>query len=305
MVIAEAAASGGPLTPFCRLDPAGRPAGRGRALPWTPGAAGIKLHPRGEAFQLDTPRSRTCSRWPTSGGCRCWCTPGAASRRWAATRWRCASATRGLRLILAHACISDLAWIWRAASDLPNLFFDTSWWSPSDLLALCTLVPAGPDPVRQRRALRHARVRRRTEPALRAAGRAERGADPAGVRRPDRAAPGRRGAPTGRRPADGDAVERRPAARPRVHLPGGRDRPDVQRPSSRPSRWRWRALACTVGDDAPQAQRVRGRAGPAGPADALPRGEPPDGRPTRFAPGLQFLVAAARRAHTRPCRRAV
>ena len=49
----------------------------------------------------------------------------------------------GLRLILAHACITDLAWIWRSAADLPNLFFDTSWWSASDLLALWTLVPPG------------------------------------------------------------------------------------------------------------------------------------------------------------------
>ena len=42
----------------------------------------------------------------------------------------------GLRLILAHAGISDLAWIWREAPDHPNLFFDTSWWSPADVQAL-------------------------------------------------------------------------------------------------------------------------------------------------------------------------
>ena len=49
----------------------------------------------------------------------------------------------GLRLILAHAGISDLAWIWREAPDHPNLFFDTSWWSPSDVQALFALVPPG------------------------------------------------------------------------------------------------------------------------------------------------------------------
>ena len=48
-----------------------------------------------------------------------------------------------MRLILAHAGICDLAWIWRDARELPNLFFDTSWWSPSDLLALFALVPPG------------------------------------------------------------------------------------------------------------------------------------------------------------------
>jgi hypothetical protein len=48
-----------------------------------------------------------------------------------------------MRLILAHAGISDLAWIWRAAPDHPNLFFDTSWWGASDILALFALVPPG------------------------------------------------------------------------------------------------------------------------------------------------------------------
>jgi hypothetical protein len=48
-----------------------------------------------------------------------------------------------MRLVLAHAGISDLAWIWREAPDHPNLFFDTSWWSPSDVQALFALVPPG------------------------------------------------------------------------------------------------------------------------------------------------------------------
>jgi uncharacterized protein len=47
------------------------------------------------------------------------------------------------RIILAHAGICDLAWIWRAAADLPNLFFDTAWWMPADLLSLFSLVPPG------------------------------------------------------------------------------------------------------------------------------------------------------------------
>src|SRR6202034_1136949 len=49
----------------------------------------------------------------------------------------------GARLILAHAGITDLAWIWRAAPDLPNLMFDTSWWMPADLLTLFSLLPSG------------------------------------------------------------------------------------------------------------------------------------------------------------------
>jgi hypothetical protein len=48
-----------------------------------------------------------------------------------------------MRLILAHAAICDLGWIWSAARDLPNLLFDTAWWSASDLQALLALVPPG------------------------------------------------------------------------------------------------------------------------------------------------------------------
>jgi hypothetical protein len=37
--------------------------------------------------------------------------------------------------------VSDLAWIWRACVDLPNVLFDTAWWISQDLMALFTLVP--------------------------------------------------------------------------------------------------------------------------------------------------------------------
>jgi predicted TIM-barrel fold metal-dependent hydrolase len=49
----------------------------------------------------------------------------------------------GMRMILAHAGVCDLAWIWREAAELPNLFFDTAWWNTSDLLTLFTYVPPG------------------------------------------------------------------------------------------------------------------------------------------------------------------
>ena len=47
------------------------------------------------------------------------------------------------RIILAHAAVCDLAWIWRHAADHPNLFFDTAWWNVHDMLALFALVPPG------------------------------------------------------------------------------------------------------------------------------------------------------------------
>jgi hypothetical protein len=47
------------------------------------------------------------------------------------------------RLILAHAAISDLAWLWHELPRHPNLFVDTSWWNPSDVMALFALAPPG------------------------------------------------------------------------------------------------------------------------------------------------------------------
>jgi hypothetical protein len=47
------------------------------------------------------------------------------------------------RLILAHAAISDLAWLWRVLPDHPNLLIDTAWWDPADMMALFGLCPPG------------------------------------------------------------------------------------------------------------------------------------------------------------------
>ena len=56
---------------------------------------------------------------------------------------RLSGAYPGARLILAHAAISDLAWLWRELPEHPNVFIDTSWWLASDLLALFSLCPPG------------------------------------------------------------------------------------------------------------------------------------------------------------------
>ena len=46
-------------------------------------------------------------------------------------------------MILAHAAVSDLAWLWREIPNHPNLFIDTSWWNPGDMISLFGLVPPG------------------------------------------------------------------------------------------------------------------------------------------------------------------
>ena len=142
MVIEEAARTDGRLFPFCRLDPHGDAIGEAeRAL--ERGARGIKLHPRAEQFTLDHPNLAPVfaladeRRLPVLVH---------AGRGIPALGRHAVEATGrhpGMRLILAHAGISDLAWIWREAADHPNLYFDTSWWSPADVQALFALVPPG------------------------------------------------------------------------------------------------------------------------------------------------------------------
>jgi hypothetical protein len=141
-VIAEAAASGGRLLPLARLDPHDSPAAEAeRCL--DAGAVGLKLHPRAERFALhdngidDIVRIADERRVPIVIH---------AGRGIPALGRDTVELCRrypGARLILAHAGISDLAWIWREAEQLPNLFFDTAWWLVADLLALFAHVPPG------------------------------------------------------------------------------------------------------------------------------------------------------------------
>lgn len=142
MVMAAAARSGGTLTAYCRLDPHADPLAEAeRCL--AAGAAGIKLHPRAEAFPLDTPELEPVFALADERKLPVLVHAGrgipALGRHALAVTGR----HPGLRLILAHCGICDLTWIWRAADDHPNLFFDTAWWAPTDLLALFTLVSPG------------------------------------------------------------------------------------------------------------------------------------------------------------------
>jgi hypothetical protein len=48
-----------------------------------------------------------------------------------------------VKIILAHAGISELGWIAPASAELDNLFFDTAWWQVADMLALFSTVRPG------------------------------------------------------------------------------------------------------------------------------------------------------------------
>jgi uncharacterized protein len=142
VVIAEADASGGRLFPFCRLDPHDAPLEEARRC-LDAGARGIKLHPRAEGFNLDHPALQPVFALAHERRLPILCHAGRGIPALGRHSIEVCSRYPGLRLILAHAGISDLSWIWREAPDHPNLFFDTAWWSPSDVQALFALVPPG------------------------------------------------------------------------------------------------------------------------------------------------------------------
>lgn len=142
MVIAEAEAAGGRLFPFCRLDPAAAPLAEARRC-LDAGARGIKLHPRAEGFNLDHPALQDVFALAHERRLPILCHAGRGIPALGRHSIEVCSRYPELRLILAHAGISDLSWIWREAADHPNLLFDTAWWSPSDVQALFALVPPG------------------------------------------------------------------------------------------------------------------------------------------------------------------
>jgi predicted TIM-barrel fold metal-dependent hydrolase len=143
MVIDEAAASDGRLFAFCRLDPHSEDplAEAERAL--ARGARGIKLHPRAERFALDHPGLERVFAMADERRLPVLVHAGRGIPALGRHALEVTARHPGLRLILAHAGISDLSWIWREAPDHPNLFFDTSWWAPADVQALIALVPPG------------------------------------------------------------------------------------------------------------------------------------------------------------------
>jgi hypothetical protein len=142
-VIADAAASGGRLAAFCRLDPRHEDAVAEAERSLDAGARGIKLHPRAEGFGLDEPEVRRVFEIANERRLPVIIHAGRGIPALGANTVEFARALPDARIILAHCGISDLGWIWRDAQELPNIYFDTSWWSPADVMTLCGLVPPG------------------------------------------------------------------------------------------------------------------------------------------------------------------
>lgn len=141
-VLEAASASAGRLTAFCRVDPH-RDAVQEARRCLDRGARGIKLHPRAEQFSLSAPAVRQLVSLAHERRVPVLIHAGRGIPALGRDTLRLAESFPDAPLILAHAAISDLAWLHRLLPDHPNVYIDTSWWNPTDLLAVFCLCPPG------------------------------------------------------------------------------------------------------------------------------------------------------------------
>ena len=141
-VVSEAAVSEGRLVPFCRLDPHEDPVGEASRCVER-GARGIKLHPREEAFALDAAPVRQIFTFAHERRLPVLIHAGRGIPALGRHSLDLAAEFPDSRVILAHAVVSDVSWIWGHLADHPNVFIDTSWWNPVDLVTLFAYVPPG------------------------------------------------------------------------------------------------------------------------------------------------------------------
>lgn len=136
------AGADGRIVHFCRVNPHdGALLEAQRCLDL--GAHGIKLHPRAEQFAMSEPAVEDLTRLAEARGVPILIHAGRGIPALGRDTLELAQRYPGAKFILAHAAVSDLAWLWRLMPENPNLFVDTSWWNPADFVALFSLVPPG------------------------------------------------------------------------------------------------------------------------------------------------------------------
>ena len=125
--------SEGVLIPFVRLDLAEGPIEEAtRCL--DRGARGIKLHPRAQGFLLNDERLAPVFALAAERGVPILIHGGRGLPPIADHLTRLVDAYPEAQLIIAHAGIADLAGLSEAFGGRPGVYFDTSVWSPIDLL---------------------------------------------------------------------------------------------------------------------------------------------------------------------------
>src|SRR6266536_5857859 len=142
--LAHAARSGGRLIPFVRLDLAEHPIEEAvRCLDL--GARGIKLHPRAQRFLLNDERLAPVFALAAERRVPILIHGGRGLPPIASELAALVDAYPEAHLIIAHGGIADLHALAERFADKARVLFDTSVWSPLDLLGLFRLV--GPEQV--------------------------------------------------------------------------------------------------------------------------------------------------------------
>jgi len=139
-----AARSGGRMIPFVRLDLTEDPIGEAKRC-LDLGARGIKLHPRAQKFLLDDERLSPIFELAGERNVPILIHGGRGLPPIADDLARVFDRYPKAQLIVAHAGIADLAALAQGLGGNAGVFFDTSVWSPLDLLGLYRLV--GPEQV--------------------------------------------------------------------------------------------------------------------------------------------------------------
>ena len=138
--LAFAARSEGRIIPFVRLDLTEEPVEEAtRCLDL--GARGIKLHPRAQKFDATDGRLRPVFELAAERRVPILIHGGRGLPPIADGLRRLVDDNPGAQLIIAHAGIADMASLAECFAGRPGVFFDTSVWSPVDLLEFYRLVP--------------------------------------------------------------------------------------------------------------------------------------------------------------------
>jgi uncharacterized protein len=133
--LACAKRSGDRLVPFVRLDLTERPLEEARRC-LDRGARGIKLHPRAQGFSLDDERLGPIFQLAVEREVPILIHGGRGLPPIAEHLEKLVRRCEGVRLIVAHAGIADMAGLAGRLGGVPGVFFDTSVWSAVDLLDL-------------------------------------------------------------------------------------------------------------------------------------------------------------------------
>jgi predicted TIM-barrel fold metal-dependent hydrolase len=138
--LAFGARSNGRMIPFVRLDLTEEPIAEAeRCLDL--GARGIKLHPRAQKFMLDDERLAPVFAIAAERRVPILIHGGRGLPPIADHLARLVDAYPDAQLIIAHAGIADLSGLAGHFAGKAGVFFDTSVWSPIDLLSFFRLVP--------------------------------------------------------------------------------------------------------------------------------------------------------------------